>query len=742
MATATYNPETKWSTTLSRSCTASDTTLYVNTLPTETSGIAILDKDSSENYETVLYTGVAGAGTDADPYRLTGCVRGLARSGSSLAAGTGKAHGKVSIGCADSHYFVSLIKAHLDGVQIMPAVSTSSVLPITGNTQYDQRFVKDSQMWYYWTLPATSGSVSDWATLPLGSIANATETTLGKVELANLADHASMAQTGTSGGPLAVQPRYLLKTDSIYTPAKLESGNRTETVLATWQAVTDGAFTVTVDGGSPVEVGPMNFSTATTLTGTGSTSICGIMNTALAAAIPSNTPTFVRTVLTRNLIGAGVWAWTLSGSGTNEYYLRTAALGAPNLGNPSSVVINGISVIGPGGTLGSLAAARWGYGDNDGLGYSTIYVRLADGTDPDTKADTFVQIAHTAFRLSSVNTTSSSAVSLLSAPASGTDISGAGASNFLDMDAGSAAFVTAATASATGRENYIPIFGSDGKLAAAFIPTNTDDTKIAKAFIDAKGDLITGSAADTPAILTVGSNGKVLRALSTEATGLKWDDPFIPGTKGFSDFYTFQMGWTGATITGTGTANERYASISDSGTNRASTGLLRSFLMGTGSSATTALTELFVEFPFEFNGSNKIDGRVGFVSDVTDLSAVYAATTNDFVGFAREGDSLGGSADKLWAVTVTGGAITKTEIATGVGTNFGRLARIHYTPTNVKFYINNTLVATHTTNIPAITRSYIFGFGTVEVTADGGNHGWTVGAPVMSAKYNEIFSIT
>ena len=740
MATNTYNPETKWSTRLSRSCTASDTTLYVDSLPTESTGIVMIDKDSSSEYETVLYAGTAGTGTDADPYRLTGCIRGLARSGSSLAAGTGKAHGRVSIGCADSHYFVSLIKAHLDSVQIMPAVSTSSVLPITGNTQYDQRFVKDSQIWYYWTISASSGSVSDWAALPLGSIANATETTLGKVELANLSDVASMAQTGTSGGPLALQPRYVLKADSLYTPAKLESGNRTETALATWQAVTDGRFTVTADGGSAVEVGPINFSTATTLTGTDSTSICGIINTALAAVIPSNTPTFVRTTISRNLIGAGIWTWTLSGSGTNEYYLRTNAGTAPNFGVPTSITINGVAYL-TGGTLGSLPAERWGYGDNDGLGYSTIYVRLADGADPDTKADTFVQIAYTAFRLSSVNTTSSSAISILSAPASGTDISGAGATNFLDMDAGSAAFVTAATASATGRENYIPALDSSGKLAAAFIPTGTDDTKIAKAFIDAKGDLIAGSAADTPAILAVGANGKVLRALSTEATGLKWDDPFIPGTKGFSDFYTFQMGWTGATITGTGIANERYASVSDSGTNRVSTGLMRSFLMGTGSSATTSLTELFVEFPFEFDGTNKVDGRVGFVSDVTDLSAVYAATTNNFVGFAREGDSLGGSANKLWAVTVTGGAITKTEIATGVGTNFGRLARIHYTPTNVKFYINNTLVATHTTNIPAMTRSYIFGFGTVEVTADGGNHGWVVGSPVFSCKYTEIYAI-
>jgi len=52
-----------------------------------------------------------------------------------------------------------------------------------------------------------------------------------------------------------------------------------------------------------------------------------------------------------------------------------------------------------------------------------------------------------------------------------------------------------------------------------------DSNAIQNAIVDAKGDLIAATAADTPARLAVGTNGHVLTADSAEATGMKWAAP-------------------------------------------------------------------------------------------------------------------------------------------------------------------------------------------------------------------------
>lgn len=71
----------------------------------------------------------------------------------------------------------------------------------------------------------------------------------------------------------------------------------------------------------------------------------------------------------------------------------------------------------------------------------------------------------------------------------------------------------------------------DAKLATAtaastYLPTATAaSTYVANALVDAKGDLISATANDSPARLAVGANGTVLTADSAQTTGLSWTTP-------------------------------------------------------------------------------------------------------------------------------------------------------------------------------------------------------------------------
>jgi hypothetical protein len=73
---------------------------------------------------------------------------------------------------------------------------------------------------------------------------------------------------------------------------------------------------------------------------------------------------------------------------------------------------------------------------------------------------------------------------------------------------------------------------------------------IAKSIVDAKGDLVAATAADTVSRLAVGANGTVLTADSAEATGLKWATPASGSTfKGASVYAGSSQNITNATWT-------------------------------------------------------------------------------------------------------------------------------------------------------------------------------------------------
>jgi len=197
-----------------------------------------------------------------------------------------------------------------------------------------------------------------------GSVPDATEGSSGKVELATLAQQGS--QTESNVGPLVVQAKNTVKTPSTYTPAYLTGGASAEGSFATWAAIANGSFRITIDGVA-YNIDAIDF--------TGDASMNDVADT-----------------------------------------IQTAIRAA----------------------TGNLETVVW-------------------------STDHFV--------ISSVDTTSSSAITVTetSTGTVGTDISGAGASDWMDCDTGNGT-VTDAVLDQTADENKAILVGADGKANPLFIP--------------------------------------------------------------------------------------------------------------------------------------------------------------------------------------------------------------------------------------------------------------------------------
>jgi hypothetical protein len=82
-----------------------------------------------------------------------------------------------------------------------------------------------------------------------------------------------------------------------------------------------------------------------------------------------------------------------------------------------------------------------------------------------------------------------------------------------------------------------------------------DSNAIQNAIVDAKGDLIAATANDTPARLAIGSNGQVLTADSTAATGIKWATAAAASPVSANSYVATAQTTTSGSYTGLTTAN-------------------------------------------------------------------------------------------------------------------------------------------------------------------------------------------
>jgi hypothetical protein len=143
--------------------------------------------------------------------------------------------------------------------------------------------------------------------------------------------------------------------------------------------------------------------------------------------------------------------------------------------------------------------------------------------------------------------------------------------------------------------------GTTGQVLAKASNTDLDFSWVAVdplTILDAKGDLITATAADTPARLAVGTNGHVLTADSTTSTGLKWAAPAGGGKvlQVVSATYSTRVDVASTTYT-------------DTGLN----------LAITPSSATSKILVLISQNAWAYRASNLAGGRLKLVRSGTDI---------------------------------------------------------------------------------------------------------------------------
>lgn len=97
------------------------------------------------------------------------------------------------------------------------------------------------------------------------------------------------------------------------------------------------------------------------------------------------------------------YEWDQSGSASNEYYLVKLGGGDPDILEGSIYKTNSLL---SSGTLGSLAAGEWAAGDNDSLGFDTVYVWMENAEDPDGKENGYLQEAPASFGIDFMATNS------------------------------------------------------------------------------------------------------------------------------------------------------------------------------------------------------------------------------------------------------------------------------------------------------------------------------------------------
>ena len=205
-----------------------------------------------------------------------------------------------------------------------------------------------------------------------------------------------------------------------------------------------------------------------------------------------------------------------------------------NSGTSGSAVLDFVLVRGPQGAIGDLTASdpisytgsNFALKYGAGLGTATGGTLVADFSDATPQALAAVGSAGVSTELARGDHThprpsaadigavgTATTITAGTALAGGGDLSTSRTINVTLSDSAPAALgtATAGTATSPSRQDHVHA-----------MPSASDVGAVANALVDAKGDLVTATADNTPARLAVGTNDFILTAASGETTGLVW----------------------------------------------------------------------------------------------------------------------------------------------------------------------------------------------------------------------------
>jgi hypothetical protein len=230
--------------------------------------------------------------------------------------------------------------------------------------------------------------------------------------------------------------------------------------------------------------------------------------------------------------------------------------------------------------------------------------------------------------------------------------------------------------------------------------TTDDANAIQNSIVDAKGDLISATANDTPARLAVGANGETLVADSSTSTGLRWQVPVNPNLALNSSMQIWQRGTSFAVNPATYTADRWQALRGVAGltvtrqTTSDTTNLpfIQYCARVARDSGNTSTAAIYYAQSFESVNSIPFAGKTITLSFYARRGANFSSTSNIMSASVVSGT---GTDQNVYAgLTGQASVITQNATLTTTWQRFSFTGTVATTATQLAVYFNNSPVGT------------------------------------------------